>query len=172
MIPDENLFPFSIDINQPKLIAFVDAVYANDQHKRQFTTGFVFTYGDSTIVYCSKTQSITTVSFTEAEFLAAVSCAKIALYLQSILYELGFECNEPTPIYKDNASTILIYSAVSTEHTQHIYVKYFAIQDWKEWGCIQPIHIPGILNPSSHLTKPLGWVVHSRHYRQFMRHFA
>ena len=109
-------------------------------------------------------QSITAISSTEAEFLAAVSCAKIALYLRSILYELGFGCVGPTPIYEDNASTILIVnSAVPTKRACHIYVQYFAIQDCKEWGCITLIHVAGILNPSDDLTKPLGWVLHSCH---------
>ena len=34
VVPDENLPPFPVDINQPKLMAFVNAAYANDQHKR------------------------------------------------------------------------------------------------------------------------------------------
>ena len=33
------------------------------------------------------------------------------------------------------------------------------------------VHIPGILNPSDDLTKPLGWVLHSRHCRRLMGHF-
>ena len=99
-------------------MAFVDAAYANDQRKRRSTTGFVFTYCGGAIVYRSKTQSITAISSTEAEFLAAVSCAKIVLYLRSILYELGFACKEPTPIYKDNASIIdIVNSSVPTERT-------------------------------------------------------
>ena len=139
---DESLSPFPVDINQPKLIAFVDAAYANDQRKRRSTTGFVFTYCGGAIVYCSKTQSVTTISSTEAEFIAAVSCAKIALYLKSILYELDFACEGPTPIYKDNVSTIdTVNSSVPAEHDRHIYIQYFAIQDWKELGCIKLIHI-------------------------------
>ena len=87
-------------------------------------------------------------SSTEAEFIAAVSSAKIALYLRLILYELGFVCKEPTSIYKDNAFTIdIVNSSVPTECAWHIYIHYFVIQDWKEWGCIKLIHIPGILNP-------------------------
>ena len=93
-----------------------------------------------------------------------MSCAKIALYLQSILFELGFTCEGSTPIFEDNASTIdIVNSSVPTERAWHIYIQYFAIQDWEEWGCIKLIHIPGILNPSNSLTKPLGWVLHSRH---------
>ena len=143
-------------MNQPNLMAFVDAVYTTDQHKRQSTTGFVFTYYGGIIIYHSKTQYVTTISSTEAEFIATVSCAKIALYLRSILYELGFACEEATPIYEDTASTInIVNSSIPTEHAQHIYIQYFAIQDCKEWGCINLIYIPGILNPSDNLTKPL-----------------
>ena len=83
-----------------------------------------------------------------AEFLAAVLCAKIALYLRSILFELGFPCKGPTRIYEDNASTIdIVNSTIPTERARHIYIQYFAIQDWKEWGCIKLIHIPGKINP-------------------------
>ena len=85
VVYDESLFAFPVDINQPKLMAFVNVAYANDQCKRRSTTGFVFTYCGGTIVYYSKTQSITAISSTEAEFLAAISCAKIALYLRYII---------------------------------------------------------------------------------------
>ena len=49
-------------------------------------------------------------------------------------------------------------------------IRYFAIQDWKEDGDIEVHHIPGIINPSDDLTKPLGWVLHSRHCRRLMGH--
>ena len=97
-----------------------------------------------------------------------------SLYLRSTLDKLGFGCTKRTKIYEDNASIIMIVNyQVPTEHARHIYVQYFAIQDWKEWGCIQLIHIPSVINPADDLTKPLGWVLlHSRHCRQFMRHYA
>ena len=58
VVPDEILPPFPVDINQPKLMAFVNAAHANDQCKRQSTTGFVFTYCGGAIVYHSKTQGL------------------------------------------------------------------------------------------------------------------
>ena len=42
-------------------------------------------------------------------------------------------------------------------------IRFFAIQDWKEEGDLKMVHIPSTLNPSDDLTKPLGWVLHSRH---------
>lgn len=51
-------------------------------------------------------------------------CDEITLYLQSILYELGLECDEPTPIYKNIVSSILIINSTApTKLSQHIYIQ-------------------------------------------------
>ena len=85
-----------------QLTCYVDAAHANDFRKRRSTTGYAFTLSGGVIAYRSKTQALTATSSTEAEFYAAVLAAKTALYLRSILLELGFEQNAPTPIYEDN----------------------------------------------------------------------
>ena len=104
------------DIRQGKLIGFVDAAYANDLAKRRSTTGYVFTYSGGAVVYRSKTQSLTALSSTEAEFIAAVTAAKTAKYIWSVLNELGFKQSDPTPIYEDNKPTIdIIASQKPTE---------------------------------------------------------
>merc|ERR1712119_5363 len=131
------------------LRAFVDAAYANDHRKYRSTTGYVFTYCGGAIVYRSKTQSINALSSTEAEFIAACTCAKTALYLRSMLTELGLPPDGPTPIYEDNASTIhIVNNRVPTERTRHIDIRFFAIQDWAEDDRIKMFHISGILNPA------------------------
>ena len=42
---------------------------------------------------------------------------------------------------------------------------FFAIQDWKEQGNIVRQHVPGVINPADDVTKPLGWMLPSRHAR-------
>ena len=75
-------------------------------------------------------------------------------------------------MYCDNQSAIKIINAqIPTERARHIDTQYFAIQDWKEAGQITMAHIPGIINPVDDLTKPLGWVLHSRHCRRLMGHY-
>ena len=139
---------------------------------RRSTTGYAFTLAGGAIAYRSKTQSLTATSSCEAEFYAAVTAAKVAKYLRSILQELGFTQKSPTLLYEDNASTIkLINAKQPTERSRHIDIQFFAIQDWKSQGHILMEHIPGIINPSDDLTKPLGWVLHSRHARRIMGHF-
>ena len=155
-----------------RLDCFVDAAHANDLRKRRSTTGYAFTLAGGSISYRCKTQTITATSSTEAEFYASVTAAKQARYLRSILSELGFPQHEPTPIYCDNQSAISMVNArVPTERSRHILIQFFAIQDWKECGDVLMKFIQGILNPSDDLTKPLGWVLHSRHARRLMGHY-
>ena len=68
-------------ITNGKLIGFVEAAYANDVSKQRSTTGYVFTYSGGAVVYQSKTQSLTALSSTEAEFIAAVTATKTAKYI-------------------------------------------------------------------------------------------
>ena len=99
--------------------------------------------------------------------------AKHAKYLRAILRELGFPMKAPTPIYEDNMSAInMINARVPTERSHHIDIQHFAIQDWKEAGDIVMRHIPGIINASDDLTKPLGRVLHERHAQCSLGHYA
>ena len=134
-------------------------------------------------VLCSLILVVRLYIVTKLNLLLLLVLLKLIFLLQSLVqrsrctldrsYELGFVCKEATPIYEDNASTInIVNSSVPIERARHIYIRYFAIQDWKEWGCIELIHIPGILNPSDNLNKPLGWVLHSRHCRRFTGYYA
>jgi len=64
----------------------------------------------------------------------------------------------------------MINARVPTERSRHVDIRYFAIQDWKGSGDIVMKFIPGVINPSDDLTKPLGWVLHERHARRIMGH--
>ena len=72
-------------------------------------------------MYKSKAQSITALSLTEAELIAAITAAKTARFIQSVLSELNLPQLEPTPIYEDNASAIEIVNASKpTGRSRHI----------------------------------------------------
>ena len=155
-----------------ELTGFLDAAHANDLRNRRSTTGYAFLLCGGAISYRCKTQSITATSSTEAEFLAAVLSAKQAKYLRAILSELGFKQAKPTTLFCDNQSAInMVNARVPTERSRHIDIQHFAIQDWKDAGDVVMRFIPGILNPSDDLTKPLGWVLHERHARRIMGHY-
>ncbi|KAG7357167.1 hypothetical protein IV203_001855 [Nitzschia inconspicua] len=77
----------------------------------------------------------------------------------------------PTPIYEDNMLAIkMVNACIPTERSRYVDIQHFAIQDCKDAGDIVLCHIPGSINPSDDLTKPLGWVLQQRHARQLMGH--
>ena len=155
-----------------QLICFVDAAHANDLRNRRSTTGYAFMLCGGVVSYRSKTQAMVATSSTEAEFIAAVAAAKHAKYLRSILKELGFTQEGPTPIYEDNMSAInIINNRIPTERSRHIDIQHFAIQEWRQNLDIVMKHIPGIISPPDGLTKPLGWILHARHACRMMGHY-
>ena len=112
----------------------------------------------------SKAQSMTALSSTKAELMAAVTAAKNIKCMRSMLDELGHPVEGPTPIYEDNQSAIKMINANEpTGRSGHIDMRFFAIQGWKDDGHTTMKHTPGVINPADDLTKPLGHVSHSRH---------
>ena len=120
---------FEVDINQPILTGFVNTAYANKLKKQCSTTGLVFTFCSGAVLYKSKTQSLSTGSSTEAEFIAAHVAAKITKYLQMVLKQLEYEQISPTPIHIDNLYVLQIINnnTLPTERTQRMNIRYFAI---------------------------------------------
>jgi hypothetical protein len=88
------------------------------------------------------------------------------------IFTSRLEQQDPTPIYEDNLSAIdIVNSSKPTERSRDINIRFSAIQDWKARVDIVLKHIPGVINAADDLTKPLGWVLHSRHARYMMGHF-
>jgi hypothetical protein len=69
-----------------ELSSCADATHGNDFTRRRSTTGYGFMLAGGVIAYRCKTQTITSTSSTEAEFIAVVSAAKVAKHLRSILH--------------------------------------------------------------------------------------
>ena len=172
-VPDDpNLPPFPIHHSPSQLVAFVDASHATDTTRRS-VTGFVLTFCGAAICYRSKTQPSIALSSTEAELVASVSACKAVLYVRSILADLNLPQLLPTPVYEDNAATILIVNASKpTPRTRHIDIQYFAVQDWKARGFLLLLTIAGVINIADALTKALAWILHHRHVRRTMGHHA
>jgi hypothetical protein len=165
--------PFDVEIPVDQLYGYVDSAHATDLRNRRSTTGYAFCLAGGTIAWRAATQSVVATSSTEGEFIAAVSAAKTAKYLRSILCELGFAPTGPTVLFEDNASAIrMINNNRPTERSRHIDIAWFAIQDWRASGDVVLRHIKGTLNPSDDLTKALGWILHARHARRLLGHYG
>jgi hypothetical protein len=89
---------------------------------------------------------------------------KSARYLRYILNYLGLKQLGPTGLYVDNIAAIMMANAKNpTERSQYIDVQYFTLLSWVDAGDVILLHIPGVMNPSDALTKPLRWVLHHLH---------
>jgi hypothetical protein len=180
-LPDDPLDHPSLDDSLPpfpqndllELVGYVDAAHATDLKTRRSVSGLVFCLAGAAVAYKSKLQATVATSSTEAEFIAAVSAAKTAKYLRSVLSDLGFPQPGPTVLYEDNQAAIaMINENKPTPRSRHIDVQHFAIQEWRSQGHIKLVYIPTTINVADQSTKALGWTLHSRHARRAMGHYS
>uniref|UniRef100_A0ABD2VV02 Uncharacterized protein n=1 Tax=Trichogramma kaykai TaxID=54128 RepID=A0ABD2VV02_9HYME len=88
------------------LIGSSDADYANDTETRRSVTGYIFTYSNAPVTWSSLRQKLVTLNSTEAEYVAATTAARDAVWLRRLLYDLKYPCNSSTPLFVDNQNTI------------------------------------------------------------------
>ena len=69
------------------------------------------------IVYKTILQRVIALSSTEAEFYALSEAGKLALYVRSILEELGIAQHEATPIYEDNNVAYIWLKTINQQRT-------------------------------------------------------
>jgi hypothetical protein len=138
------------------LMGFTDSDYAGDQDDRKSTSGYVFMLGTGAVSWSSKKQPIVTLSTTEAEFVAAASCACQAIWLRRILEEIQFKQQGATSIYCDNSSTIkLSRNLVLHGRSKHIDVKYHFLRDLAKDEVINLIFCRSEDQVADIFTKPL-----------------
>lgn len=154
------------------LFGFVDAAHATDPTTRRSVSGYAFTYGGTVVAYRCKLQSTVATSSTEAEFIAAVSAAKVAKYLRSILSDLGHLHDGPTILFEDNEAAIYMANhGRPTERSRHIDIQHFALLEWCTNGDVQLASIPTTIQPADALTKACGSTLHYRHMGRLMGYF-
>ena len=168
---DPDLPPFP-DLGFDELAGLLDAAHATDLKTRRSVTGYVIFLAKAAIAWKSRLQPLVATSSTEAEFYAAVTCAKVVKYLRYILQELDAIRSGATTLYIDNqAALAMVNESRPTPRARHIEIQHYAIQEWRNAGDIIMKHLPGVVNSSDDMTKALGWVLHGRHARRNMGHY-
>ena len=108
-------------------------------------------------------------SSTEAEFYALVECAKMMLYLRSVLEDLGINQTFATPIFEDNKGAIdIVRSGKPTKRVHHVDTKQFCIIDWVEIDLVDILKVSTHDNSSDVLTKALPKALLYRHNEVLM----
>jgi hypothetical protein len=141
-----------------------DSTWASDRKHRRSMGGIVFMIAGGAIYYRTRLQPTIAQSSTEAEFCNMVDAGKAALYLRSILDEIGIEQILPTEILADNKGARQLSNARQpTRRTRHVDMKQFVILQWTEEERIDYSEVSTHNNFSDSLTKPTGRVKFYEH---------
>ncbi|KAF2319996.1 hypothetical protein GH714_021828 [Hevea brasiliensis] len=139
-----------------ELFGFSDSDFAGDPDDRKSTSGFVFMLGSGAVSWSSKKQQIVTLSTTEAEFVAATSCACQAIWLRRILEDLKFKQQGAITIYCDSNSAIkLSKNPVLYGRSKHMDVKFHCLRDLTKDGVIDIVYCRSEEQVADLFTKPL-----------------
>ena len=110
---------------------YSDSDYAGDIATRRSTSGYVFFMAGGPISWKSARQHAITLSSTEAEYYALTEAAKEAIWLQSLLFELGYKGKDLSPILIHGDNTGSLDLAENPEHHQrakHINIRMHYIR--------------------------------------------
>jgi hypothetical protein len=136
---------------------YSDADWAQNKGDRKSVTGFMFNMAGAPVTWSSKGQSTIALSSTEAEYVALTATAREALWLRSVLTELGQRPPSATTIYEDNESAMkLVNNPVQHVRSKHIDICHHAIRQFSKDGKIKVERKPTDLMLADMLTKPMS----------------
>jgi hypothetical protein len=129
--------PSSLRLRKPrdlKCYAYVDSNFATNKDNRKSVTGFIVTVGGCIVSWSSKTQPSVTLSSTEAEYVAASTCATEIKFIQMLLEEImPTEEVRPATLFEDNTGAIyLMENQAVGSRTKHIDVRMHHIREMME----------------------------------------
>ena len=141
-----------------ELVGYVDADWAGDVVTRKSTTGFVFTLGNSAIMWKCKLQPIVATSTTYAEYIALSTAAQEAVALRRLFTAFNMDLDTPTVLYEDNAGAISIseYQGAQPERSKHIDVRYHYIRELIHTSQVKVMKIDTTHNYADMFTKALS----------------
>ncbi|GKE14508.1 hypothetical protein Tco_1422085 [Tanacetum coccineum] len=119
------------------LTAYADPDHASCQDTRRSTLGCAQFLGDKLVRWSSKKQTSTSISSTEAEYIAMSGCCAQILWMRSQLTDYGFTYKH-IPLYCDNKSDIaLCCNNVQHSQSKHIDIRYHFIREQVEKGVVE-----------------------------------
>jgi hypothetical protein len=131
-----------------------DSNYATDPETRKSVTGNVVYLNDAPIMFQSVTQKTVTLSVTEAELTACVSCVQDMMYVYRVVTSMGLQVELPMVVEVDNSGARDLANSWSVGgRTRHVDVRLNFLRELKEEGMVALVHIPGDSNEADIFTK-------------------
>ena len=150
------------------LSGWVDSDFAADVDTRKSVTGYLLSLNGGPISWKAARQGGVTLSSSEAEFVAASQAGKEILYLRALLKGLACPQHQPTQLWEDNASCILMSeNPTNRERSRHVDVRVHFLRDMVRDGAVKLIKCAGTQNVADALTKSLPKPAFHKH-REFL----
>ena len=116
------------DLFDPRNIftAYCDADHAGNVDNGRSTGGYALLIAGAAVSWSSRLQTITALSTTEAEYVAAVDAGKEVAWMRQLLHEFGFTLSGPSTLAMDNQSAISV--AKNPEHhgrMKHLDLRFY-----------------------------------------------
>lgn len=102
--PSESPTVSTNHLDSLRVQGWFDASWADDPEDRRSTFGYALTYGSTTLVWKSKKHRATTLSTTDAEYVAATELTRELSFIRNIFEELGIPFVMPVHLYGDNVN--------------------------------------------------------------------
>eukprot|EP00775_Hariotina_reticulata_P006589 gene6589-6817_t len=135
---------------------YSDADYARNVDNRHNTSGGVFTIAGGAVSWLSKLQKCVVVSSSEAEYAAAATMTKEALFLRIVLQDMT-DKKMAVDLNVDNQGALKLMKnpIVSSMRRKHIDVAYHSVRDRAACGDVKFKYISTHENVADVFTKPL-----------------
>jgi len=137
------------------LVGYCDADYAGDIDTRRSTSGYVFVLNGAAVSWASKVQPTVAVSTTEAEYIAAATAAREAVWLRQLLHDATGQ-GGPVKLMSDSQSAIhLMHNPGGTARSKHIDVAHHFVRDRVARGDLVVGYVPTTEMAADAITKAL-----------------
>jgi len=138
------------------LIGYTDADYGGELDSRRSTTGYVFVLAGGAISWSSRLQTTVAVSTAEAEYMASAAATKEALWLRTLLTDMGYPITGPITIYGDNQAAIkLLKHPIASARSKHIDIIYHFARERVASGEVEFSYISTNDMVADCMTKPV-----------------
>jgi hypothetical protein len=151
------------------ITGYSDSDYAKDTDTRRSVSDTAVMLEGSPVSMQSNTQKSVTLSVTEAEQAAAVSCAQDMLFVMRLMESMGLKVKKPMILKLDNKGAHnLAHNWTIGGRTRHVDVRMNFLRELKEEGLIVTDWISGKSNSSDLFTKNLAGPAFEKHSTQFV----
>ena len=147
--------------SQPILTGYSDADFTADTTDRKSTMGYVYTLYGAAVTWGTRKQKSISTSTTEAEYVGLCNAAKEAVWLRTLMKDLGRAeyagGSQATRLYGDNQGALkLVANPEFHARSKHIDIQYHYVRELAEQGTIAVEYIPTEKMLADCLTKPLN----------------